>query len=137
MNNNEDTEEINNDTNVIDKRIYNNESNDDFNDEDNRIDINIVFDSENKEKGINNIYEKLLQDKMTDHYLHKYHVKITPLMSSYIKVTSKTWRSNYYLNIEKCIHFFVRIMMVSLTSINGRMITLMKEFIQFVQNQMI
>ena len=28
MNNNEDTEEINNDINVIDKSIYNNESND-------------------------------------------------------------------------------------------------------------
>ena len=108
-----------------------------MNDEDDRIDLKEVCDSENKEKGINNIYENSLQDKMTDHYLHKYHVKITPLISSYIKVTSKTWKSNYYLNVGKCIHFFVSIMMVSLTSINGRMITLMKGFIQFVKHQMI
>ena len=31
-------------------------------------------------KGINYIYEMLLQDKITDHYLHKYHVKGTPFI---------------------------------------------------------
>ena len=70
MNNNKDIEEVNNDINGIDESIYNNESNDDLNDE-------VVCDSENKEKYINDIYEKLLQYKVTDHYLHKYHVKGT------------------------------------------------------------
>ena len=50
MNNNEDTEEVNNNINVIDEIIYNNESNDDLNDEDDRINVKIVC--------INDIYEK-------------------------------------------------------------------------------
>ena len=125
MNNNEDIEEVNNDINVIDKTVYNNNSNIDLNDEDDSIDLKIVFDSENKEKSINDIYEKSLQDKMTDHYLRKYHVKGT-LLSLYIKFTSKTWKSYYYLNVGNCIHVFVSIVMVLLASINERMIILMK-----------
>ena len=72
MNNNKDIEEVNNDINGIDESIYNNESNDDLNDEDDRIYLKIVCDSD--------IYEKLLQYKVTDHYLHKYHVKGTPFI---------------------------------------------------------
>ena len=78
MNNNEDTEEVNNDINVIHENIYNNKSNDNSNDENDRIDFTIVCDFKNKEKGINDIYENSLQNKMTEHYLHKYHVKGNP-----------------------------------------------------------
>ena len=39
MNDNEDTEEVNNDINVIDESIYNNESNNDLNDEKDSIDL--------------------------------------------------------------------------------------------------
>ena len=94
MNNNKDIELVNNDITVFDESIYNNESNDDLNDEDDRIDLKIVCDSGNKEKDINDIYERLLQDKVTDHYLHKYHSKGTPLLF-YMILTSKIWKSNY------------------------------------------
>ena len=43
---------------------------------------------------------------MTDHNLHKYHIKGTPFLSSYMKFTSKTWKNNYYLNVRKRIHIF-------------------------------
>ena len=60
MKNNEDTEEVNNNINLIDESVYNKESNDYLNDEDDSIDLKIVCDSENKGKGINDIYEKSL-----------------------------------------------------------------------------
>ena len=108
-----------------------------MNDEDDRIDLKEVCDSENKEKGINNIYENSLQDKMTDHYLHKYHIKRIPFLSSYMKFTSKTWKNNYYLNVRKRIHIFREYSDGLLTLINGRIIILMKRFIQLIQNQII
>ena len=39
MNDNEDTEEVDNDINVIDESIYNNESNNNLNDEKDSIDL--------------------------------------------------------------------------------------------------
>ena len=38
---------------------------------------------------------------MSDHYLEKYNVEGTPFLSSYIKLTSKTWKRKNYLNVEK------------------------------------
>ena len=38
---------------------------------------------------------------MSDHYLEKYNVEGTPFLSSYIKLTSKTWKRKNYLNVGK------------------------------------
>ena len=40
-----------------------------------------MCDYANKEKSVNDIYEKALQDKMTDHYLHKYRVIENPFIT--------------------------------------------------------
>ena len=57
-----------------------------------------------KDKGV--IIEKLLQDKMSDHYLDYYHNKDISFLSSYIKFTSKTWKGKRYLNVGKRIKIF-------------------------------
>ena len=54
---------------------------------------------------IDNVKEKSLQDKMSDHFLDHYHKKYS-LLPSYIKFLSKTWNAKRYLNIEKRIKIF-------------------------------
>ena len=76
-----------------------------------------------KDNGV--IIEKLLQHKMSDHYLDHYRNKDISFLSSYIKFTSKTWNGKRHLNVGKRIKIFVNSVMVSLTSIYGRKIVLM------------
>ena len=97
--NSEQVNIINNESN------NNNEFNDDLNDEDESIVDE--EDSESEAEEDDSIVEKnMLQDKMSDHYLDSYNVDGTPFLSSYIKFTSKTCKSKYYLNVGKHVGLF-------------------------------
>ena len=59
-----------------------------------------------KDNGV--IIEKLLQHKMSDHYLDHYRNKDISFLSSYIKFTLKTWIGKRHLNVGKRIEIFLQ-----------------------------
>ena len=84
-----------------------------------------------KDNGV--IIEKLLQDKMSDHYLDHYHNKDIIFLSNYIKFISKSWKGKCSFLLDE-LKYFVNSVTVSLTSIYGRKNILMFVCIQNIQN---
>ena len=61
----------------------------------------------------------------------------TPFSSNKIKYLLKRWKQDNYLNFAKLAGIWDRIKEVSLTSLNGNMITYVKFYIPIIQNPMV